>query len=369
MKDGVVLVTGGAGYVGTHTSLYFLENTTQKVVVVDSFERSDPQFVTRLAKEYPDRLAVHQLQLEDRDALSEIMRQEKVTDVMHCAAYIDIPESVDQPKLYRQKIYENTRNLIWAMHRNDVRRIAFSSTAATYGSPRPDSVDAMGRITEEHPQIPSTVYGLYKLMSEAAMTQAFEDGLLDAVTFFRYFNVAGADPKGRVGEAHLKESHVLPLLILAALGVRDSFTIFGTELGTRDGTPARDMIHVLDLADAHKRGIEGMQEGNLAGINVFNLGNVYKDAGKVGVTVREMVDAVRARMPEKFRRFKVEEKLELRSAGEPEVLCASSDKAVKELGWNPNFNLDDIVTTAIAWHSKLAAQGWYRAHEIGKDAF
>jgi UDP-glucose 4-epimerase len=365
--DSVTLVTGGGGFVGTHTALYLLENTRGHVVVLDSFERSDPRFIESLRGQYGRRLAVEKAPLEDTHRVSEIMSSNRVSEVMHCAAYIDIPEgqAPENRRLYEQKIYGNTKSLLEAMQQSSVRRLCFSSTAAVYGPPQASRVDEHGRITEDHPLNPTTVYGEYKVLSENAMVKAFEDGRLDAVTLFRYFNVAGADPKNRVGEAHLpREGHALPLIILAALGVRDDFTIFGNMLNTRDGTPVRDLIHVLDLAKAHAMGIRQMRAGRLEGLNVFNLGNVYDDPSKLGVTVREMVEAVKNRLGG----FTVKETEQLRSPGEPAVLCASSDKAVK-WGWRPQYTLDDIVDTATAWHMKLAADGWYKTHNIGKPDY
>jgi UDP-glucose 4-epimerase len=367
---GVTLVTGGAGYVGTHTAKDILDNTQDKVVVLDSFERSDRQFIDALQKKYGDRLAVREARLEDVDTVSEILREEKVTDVVHCAAYIDIPESrrPGGEDLYRRKILENGRNLIAAMKKSNVRRLVFSSTAATYGHPQPDKLDDYGRITEKHPLNPSTIYGKWKRECEKVFEAAVENGVLDSFTDFRYFNVAGADAEGLIGEAHLPwEGHVLPLIILRALGISDDFKIFGTKLGTRDGTPVRDLIHVSDIAKAHRMAIDKMRDGGITGVNAYNMGNVYPDKSMVGVTVRELVDMVRKLAPEYGLNpdFDVPETKELRSKGEPEILCASSDKICRELGWMPEYSLEDIVRTAIVWHKKLADMGWYAKHGIG----
>lgn len=356
--NNVTLITGGGGFVGTHTAMHILQKTKDYVIVLDSFERSDRRFIQTLQESHPKRLAIEQARLEDVNQVSRIIHKHKVSDVMHCSAYIEVPEgqNPENKELYRQKILLNTKNLLTAMEENNIRRLCFSSTAAAYGPPQPSRVDQHGRITENHPLNPTTVYGQYKVESERAMAEALEKGTLDALTIFRYFNVAGADPQNRIGEAHLpRETHALPLIILTALGLRDEFTIYGNKLNTRDGTPVRDLIHVLDLAKAHRMGIQQMRTGSLRGLNVFNLGNVYEDPSKVGVTVREMVDEVKSRLGE----FKVNETEQLRSPGEPEILCTSSDKALK-WGWKPEYTLKDIVDTAVAWHLKLAKQGWYK---------
>jgi len=348
----VTAVTGGGGYVGTHTVKHMLDTTDDKIVVIDSFERSDPRFIEALKADsrYADRLSIRKASLNDKKAVSQALREEGVTDVVHCCAYIEVPEGEQQPELYREKIFDTTNNLLSAMKENNVKRMVFSSTAATYGPPQADKVDGQARITEEHPLDASTIYGGWKVMAEKAIQEAVVKGDLEAATIFRYFNVAGADPDGLIGEAHMpKETHALPLIILKALGLRDKFTIFGNTLPTKDGTPVRDLIHVLDLANAHNTGIERMRDGRLEGVNHYNLGS-----GE-GVTVRQMVDAIKQRAGE----FDVGETEEKRLAGEPDVLVASSAKAERELGWKRRFSFDDIVDTAVAWTKKLAQTGWY----------
>jgi len=356
----VTLVTGGGGYVGTHTVKYLLDNTDDKVVIVDSFERSDRQFAEALKEVYKDRLVVKDVRLEDKEALSKALADEKVTDVIHCCAYIEVPEGEENPGLYRQKILTTTQNLLAAMKENNVKRIVFSSTAAAYGPPQQGKVDERGRITETHPLDASTVYGKWKVEAERAIMKAQEAGDIDSATFFRYFNVAGADPNLLIGEAHMpKETHALPLVILAGLGLRDEFTIYGNNLQTPDGTPVRDLIHVLDLANAHTIGLERMRDGRLRGVNAYNLGS-----GE-GVSVRRMVDAVKKHLG----KFKVKEKEEKRSAGEPDVLVASSEKAERELGWRRRYGFDDIVLTAVQWTQKLAEAGWYNEKGITQKPY
>jgi UDP-glucose-4-epimerase GalE len=358
----VTAVTGGGGYVGTHTVKYLLETTQDKIVVLDSFERSDRQFIDELAKDarYRDRLKVRQVALEDKDAVSKALSEEKVTDVVHCAAYIEVPEGQKEPDLYRRKILDNSRNLLAAMKENGVGRLVFSGTAAAFGPPQQDKVDLKGRITEEHPRQASTNYGLYKVEVEGEIRKAAAEGWLSAVVF-NYFNVAGADREGKIGEAHLpKETHALPLIILKGLGLKKNFKIMGTDLNTPDHTPVRDLIHVSDLAAAHTNGLEHMRAGRLQGVNFYNLGS-----GE-GVSVRQMADAVRRT----FKRmglpdFEVEEQREKRDPSEPDVLVASSAKAERELGWSRRHSLDDIVETAVKWTLKLAQKGWYNRERQG----
>jgi UDP-glucose 4-epimerase len=354
--DFVTLVTGGGGYIGTHVAKDLLDNTRDKVVVLDSFERSDQKFINSLKERYGNRLSVCHARLEDVSKVSGIIKNEKVTDVIHCAAYIDVAESNRQGNeiLYRQKIVGNTENLLKAMRLNAVRRIVFSSTAAVYGIPQEDAVDKKMRITEKHQKNPNTVYGRCKRECEEALSKAAKEGSLDSAVFFRYFNAAGADDSGLIGEAHLPlETHVIPLAILAAIGIKKDFTIYGNNLETRDGTPLRDFIHVSDIAKSHRFGLENMRQGLLNGINEYNLG-----LGE-GVTVREVVNLIR-KISKKD--FIVHETGKLRSPEESSVLCASNVKAGKELGWKPEYQLKEIVQTAVNWHCKLAAEGWYSMH-------
>lgn len=356
--DYVTLVTGGGGYIGTHIVKDLLDNTEDTVVVVDSFERSDAQFINTLKSRYASRLKVHTAGLEDEQAVQEIMRKEGVSDVVHCAAYIDAAES-NQPEnetLYRKKIFDNTIRLLKAMKASNARRLVFSSSAAVYGMPDANALDKRGRITEEHPLKSDTVYGKYKMACEEEIKKAVKEDALDSAVSFRYFNAAGADPKSLIGEAHLpKETHMLPLAILTALGLREKFTIYGRNHDTRDGTPIRDLIHVADVAVSHRLALGRMREGKLKGLNAYNIGR-----GE-GVTVKEMADLVRKTAEKDFNVELADQPRFPREAG---VLCASNEKAAAELDWKPLHTLEEIVRSSLAWHRKLADAGWYGRHGL-----
>ena len=238
-----VLVTGGAGYIGSHAVLA-LESAGYQAIILDNLEYGHQELAQQHLKA---KIIVGST--TDRPLLDEIFSTHNVAAVMHFAAYIAVGESVTEPaKYYRNNVY-GTLNLLEAMVAADIKRLVFSSTCAIYGPPKTVP------IPEDHPQNPISPYATSKLMVEKMLLDFQSAYGLQSVCF-RYFNAAGADPQGRLGEDHNPETHLIPLVLFAALGKRDSISIFGEDYDTRDGTCIRDYIHVSDLADAHVKGLE-----------------------------------------------------------------------------------------------------------------
>jgi UDP-glucose-4-epimerase GalE len=316
-----ILVTGGAGYIGSHAVRLFLDRG-HEVWVYDSLIYGHRQAVPA------DRLIVGDLNETQR--IDQVVLEKRIDAVVHFAAFAAVGESVEQPAKYWQNNVVNTLNLLEVLRRQGVSRFVFSSTAATFGTP-----DKMP-ITEETPQRPINPYGVTKLAVEHALadySRAYQWG----VAALRYFNASGAHPSGEIGEDHAPETHLIPLVIQAAMGKRPHIEIFGTDYPTLDGTCIRDYIHVDDLASAHLLALEKLHPGQQMH---YNLG-----IGR-GYSVREVIAAV-----EKVTGKNVPVKEGPRRAGDPPELVASSQKIQKELGWKPHYtDIHAIVETAWKWH-------------------
>ncbi len=320
-----ILVTGGAGYIGSHAVLA-LKNAGYGVVVLDNLVYGHRELVEKV------------LQVElivgdtnDRALLDELFASHQIAAVMHFSAYAYVGESVTDPDKYYRNNVVGTLTLLEAMLAASVKQFVFSSTCATYGVP------IQVPISEDHPQNPINPYGATKLMVERILAD-FEVAYGLKSVYFRYFNAAGADPTGLLGEDHDPETHIIPLVLMTALGLRESVSIFGTDYPTPDGTCIRDYIHVTDLADAHVLGLEYLLQGGDTA--VFNLGNGN------GFSVKQVIDT--AKMVTE-RDIKVVESE--RRAGDPPILVGSSDKARKTLGWKPQYPaLQQIITHAWQWH-------------------
>jgi UDP-glucose 4-epimerase len=316
-----ILVTGGAGYIGSHAVRLFLERG-HNLWVYDSLVYGHRAAVPA------DRLIVGDLNETHR--IDQVLLEKNIDAVVHFAAYTYVGESVLQPAKYWQNNVVNTLNLMECLRRHSVKRFVFSSTAATFGTP-----DAMP-ITETTPQKPINPYGASKLTVERVLADyahAYQWGF----AALRYFNASGAHAGGAIGEDHTPETHLIPLVIQTAMGQRPHIEIFGTDYATPDGTCVRDYIHVDDLADAHLLALEKLQPGQQMH---YNLG-----IGR-GYSVREVIAAVEAVTGKK-----VPIKEGPRREGDPPVLVASSDKIQKELGWKPRYtDIKAIVETAWNWH-------------------
>lgn len=319
-----ILVTGGAGYIGSHAVLA-LQHAGYEVVVLDNLVYGHRDLVEKLQVE----LVVGDT--SDRALLDELFARKPIAAVMHFSAYAYVGESVSEPAKYYRNNVIGTITLLEAMLAASVNKFVFSSTCATYGVPK------YVPIAEDHPQNPINPYGATKLMVERILADFGAAYDLNSVCF-RYFNAAGAHPDGLLGEDHNPETHLIPLVLMTALSKRESVSIFGTDYPTPDGTCIRDYIHVMDLADAHILGLEYLMQGGET--TVFNLGNGN------GFSVKQVIDTARTITQ---RDIKVVESD--RRAGDPAILVGSSDKARKMLGWQPKYaNLESIITHAWQWH-------------------
>jgi len=316
-----VLVTGGAGYIGSHAAKA-LSRAGYAVLVYDNLiagHRGAVKYGTLVEGDITDVAAV-------RDAL----RRHDIFAVMHFAAFLDVGESVREPARYYRNNVGGALSVLEAMAAESVRHFVFSSTCATYGEPIETP------IVETHPQKPINSYGETKLAVERALPH-FERAHGIAWVAMRYFNAAGADPDGELGEDHSPEIHVIPRAIAAATG-GPGLQVFGDDYPTPDGTCLRDYIHVADLADAHVRALDAIAETGKSG--AYNLGTGHPHS------VREVIDAV-----EHVTGRKVPWTLAPRRPGDPAVLYAAPHKAQSELRWMPRFgDLETIVRTAYVWH-------------------
>ena len=331
-----ILVTGGAGYIGG-TVAALLTAQGHKPTVFDNLSHARREMV-------PQGVDFVEGDLADRAAIENLFRS--ATDegkpfdgVLHFAALIEAGESMSRPEIYFRNNTASTLSLLEATLACGPRRLVFSSTAAVYGEPESVPIKEDARLK------PTNVYGESKLLVEQMLSWFHRiHGLRSAS--LRYFNVAGA-PEGPAGvtrgEAHEPESHLIPLILDVALGRRKSIRIYGDDYSTPDGTCIRDYIHVSDLADAHLLALQALEtEAAARNRLIFNLGNGQ------GFSVREVIESAR-----RVTGHPIPAEIHPRRAGDPAVLVASSDKAIRELGWKPRYNqLDDIVRTAWAWHQK-----------------
>jgi len=340
-----VMVTGGAGFIGSHAVKRLLSDG-HDVVVIDNLFRGHAAAIEQL-RTMPgltaSRLVFQVGDIGDRALVEKLLRDHKVEVIMHFAAMAYVRESVDMPLPYYRNNTAGALSLIEAADACGVDRFIFSSTCATYGEAPPEQIP----ITEETEQSPINPYGWSKLHVERMLTDLADQrnraGKPFGFAALRYFNVAGSDRLGLIGEHHVPETHVIPLLLQTALGVRESFTIFGTDYPTPDGTCVRDYIHVEDLVDAHVVVMNRLKAGE---VRKYNLGN-----GKP-YSVREIIQSV-----ERVTGRKLTIKEGARALGDPPTLYADAGKIARELGWKAQItDLDEIVRSA--WR-------WYEAHPRG----
>ncbi len=322
-----ILVTGGAGYIGSQT-VKLLSKQGFEIIILDNLSYGHPELV----QAFPNT----QLVVGDctsRSCLDQVFKDHNIAAVIHFAAYINVGESVTNPAKYYQNNVLGTLTLLWAMIDSGVKHLVFSSTCAIYGFPE------IIPIPESHSQAPINPYGKSKLMVEqmlADFDQAY--GLKSII--FRYFNAAGADPEGQLGEDHNPETHLIPLVLQTALGKRDAVSIFGSDYPTPDGTCIRDYIHVVDLAQAHILGLQHLMATEAS--EVFNLGNGN------GFSVQAVIETARNVTGKPIPAIACE-----RRAGDPPVLVGSAEKAKNILGWQPQYpELRQIIEHAWQWHQK-----------------
>ena len=320
-----ILVTGGAGYIGSHTVLA-LKQAGYEVVILDNLVYGHRDLVEQVL-----RVELIEGDTSDRLLLDNLFQSRNFAAVMHFSAYAYVGESVTDPAKYYRNNVLGTLTLLESMLAACIKNFVFSSTCATYGVPN------FIPITEDHPQNPINPYGATKLMVERILTD-FDVAYNFKSVRFRYFNAAGANPQGLLGEDHDPETHLIPLVLQTALGKREAISIFGTDYPTPDGTCIRDYIHVNDLADAHVLGLEYLLNGGES--EVFNLGNGN------GFSVREVIAAA-----EDVTGMVISVQECDRRIGDPPALIGTSEKARKILNWQPQYpGIKDIVSHAWQWH-------------------
>jgi UDP-glucose 4-epimerase len=318
-----IAVLGGAGYIGSHTVAQLIK-AGEDVVVMDNLITGHKRAVDPKARFY-------QGDIRDYHFLSQVFSQEKIDGIIHFAAFSIVPESMKDPLKYFDNNTGGMITLLEAMNQFGIKKIVFSSTAATYGEPKHVP------IKETDPQVPTNPYGESKLAMEKIIKWADVAYGIKFVAL-RYFNVAGAMPDGSIGEDHHPETHLMPIILQAAAGLRDNLQIFGDDYDTPDGTNVRDYVYVVDLADAHILAMQYLADGNDS--DAFNLGSA------TGFSNLEILNAAR-----KVTGQAIPAKIGPRRPGDPSTLIADSSKARKILGWVPKFDdVEQVIATAWNWH-------------------
>jgi UDP-glucose 4-epimerase len=323
--DRSILVTGGAGYIGSHV-VKALEARGINVIILDNLVYGHRDLVEA---NFKSELIVGDI--GDKKILANIFLTHKIDAVIHFAAYGYVGESIADPAKYYQNNVAQTIALLDVMRSHQINNLVFSSTCATYGIPQQIPID------ENHHQNPINPYGFSKLTVERIL-QDYDRAYGLKSIIFRYFNAAGADPQGVIGEDHTPESHLIPLVLQAASGQLSSISIFGTDYDTPDGTCIRDYIHVTDLAEAHILGLEYLRKNQIS--EVFNLGNTN------GFSVKEVIDTVKQVTGKEISIVECS-----RRAGDPPILVGSASKAKEILDWQPKYpQLETIIQHAWNWH-------------------
>ncbi len=323
-----ILVTGGAGYIGSHAILA-LQDSGYRPIVIDNL-------VTGFRWAVPDDVAFVEGDIADETLVRALLKEQDISAIMHFAGSVVVPESVEDPLKYYRNNTAATRSLLESAVSCGVRHFIFSSTAATYGIPEESPVK------ETAPQRPINPYGTSKLMTEYMLGDVATAHDFNFCAL-RYFNVAGADPKGRSGQSTAGATHLIKVAVEAALGKRDGVAVFGTDFDTPDGTGVRDYIHVSDLAAAHVLALKAL---------IDNPGENYRlNCGYGhGYSVLEVLDAI-----DRVTNRPVQRRMEGRRAGDPDSLISDNSAITQSFGWQPEFDdLDTIVTHALQWERKLA---------------
>lgn len=316
-----VLITGGAGYIGSHCNRYFSEQGIETVVLDDlSDGHAESVIAGRFVKG----------DFGDKNFINNLLQKEKFDAIVHFAAFASVPDSVARPQRYYDNNVTKMLTLLDAAVANGIKYFVFSSSAATFGEPQYVPID------ESHPQLPINPYGMTKLIGEKILAD-YETAYGLHSCSFRYFNAAGCSHDGLLGEDHNPECHLIPLVIRAALHKNNVLKVFGNDYKTRDGSCVRDFVHVEDLAAAHYLGLKYIMEHNKS--EQFNLGS------SDGFTVMEIINTF-----EKISGLKVPYEISARRAGDPAVLVASNAKAKRLLGWKlQNSSIENILKTALQW--------------------
>lgn len=319
-----ILIAGGAGYIGSHT-VYELKQNGYNCIILDNFSEGHREF-TQGCKTYD-------IDLADLNKIKTVFQENKIEAVIHFAAFTYVGESVTNPEKYYYNNVVNTLNLLNAILEYDVKKIVFSSTAATFGNPTYSPLD------ENHPQSPINPYGTTKLTIEHILKD-YDKAYGLKYMALRYFNAAGANNKAGLGEAHRIETHLIPLVLKTLTGERENITVFGDDYQTPDGTCIRDYIHVDDLASAHRLALEILLKGGESDCINLGTGN--------GNSVKEIIEAC-----EKITGEKIPTVIGKRREGDPDILYTKNDKAKKVLRWEVKYsNIEDIIKTAWTWEQE-----------------
>lgn len=318
-----ILITGGCGYIGSHFVKFLQKNSDHKVIVFDNLSRGHRESIN-------NDVDFEKIDLLNPSEIEIGLSKYKIDAVVHFAAFAYVGESVEDPGLYYTNNVTGSINLIKAINKAGIKKFIFSSTCSLYGNPN------QVPISESEPTKPINPYAQTKLMIEKVLAD-FDLSHNLKYAALRYFNAAGADFEGEIGESHDPEPHLIPIVLQTALGKREHIKIFGDDYDTPDGTCIRDYIHVYDLADAHLKALEYLVRGENS--DFFNLGTGD------GNSVKELIDKAREVTGKEIKSVIAE-----RRAGDPAVLVADNKKAKNILGWNPKYNLDDIIKSAWNWH-------------------
>ena len=317
-----ILVTGGAGYIGSHFVKLLLSNGDTPIVL-DNLSRGHKEAV-------PSNVILEVVDLLNHSAVSDVIKKHAPEAIVHFAAFAYVGESVEHPEMYYQNNVIGSFNLIQAAAENGVKKFVFSSTCSIYGNP------VKVPISEEQQSNPINPYANTKLIIEMLLKD-FENAYGLKHVALRYFNAAGADPSGMIGESHFPEPHIIPIVFQAALGKREKVFVFGNDYDTPDKTCIRDYIHILDLADAHLKALDYLNSGKDS--SIINLGTGS------GISVFEIIEKAKLVCG-----MDIPFEITGRRAGDPAVLVADNKKAKKILGWSPKFSIEEILETAWLWH-------------------
>lgn len=317
-----ILVTGGAGYIGAHFVKYVRDKKIE-VCVIDNLSRGHKEAIS-------GEVQFEKVDLSEAAKISAVIKNYKPEAVVHFAAFAYVGESVEKPEMYYRNNVIGSYNLINACVENGIKNFVFSSTCSIYGNPERIP------ISEEQKVNPINPYSNTKLMIETLLRD-YESAHGIKNVCLRYFNAAGADPKGEIGESHIPEPHLIPLVLFTALGKREKINVFGGDYNTPDGTCIRDYIHIVDLADAHLRALSYLMDGGES--SIINLGT---GTGNSNLEIIKKAEEITGK--------KINHEIVARRAGDPAVLVADNKKAKDVLGWIPEFGINEILETAYRWH-------------------